>query len=91
LERIAGISSKKILNLNNKIKRYFEAAPPPQEAELKPWARITDSQLFLKSCFLTIYHYKGDLDMCPAWWHLKEFYVLVRRGSQGAKSGNQTE
>lgn len=36
------------------IKRYFDTTPPPEEVELKPWARITDSQLFLKSCFLTI-------------------------------------
>jgi len=48
------------------IKRYFEATPLPEEVELNPWAKITDSQLFLKSCFLTIYHYKGDLEMCPA-------------------------
>lgn len=73
------------------IKRYFEATPPPQEVELKPWAKITDSQLFLRSCFLTIYNYKGDLEMCPAWWHLKEFYVLVRRSSQEAKSEKPAE
>jgi hypothetical protein len=29
--------------------------------------------------------------MCPAWWHLKEFYTLVRRASQQAKSENQTQ
>ena len=73
------------------IKRYFEATPPPEEVELKPWAKITDSQLFLKSCFLTIYHYKGDLEMCPAWWHLKEFYTLVRLGSKETKIENQSE
>jgi len=73
------------------IKRYFDTTPPPQEVELKPWARITDSQLFLKSCFLTIYNYKGDLEMCPVWWHLKEFYTLVRRGSKETKSENQSE
>ncbi|WP_316633110.1 DUF6965 family protein [uncultured Flavobacterium sp.] len=73
------------------IKRYFEATPPPKEVNWKPWAKITDSQLFLRSCYLTIENYKGSLDMCPAWWHLKEFYTLVRRNSQGTKSENQTE
>ncbi|WP_394336104.1 DUF6965 family protein [Flavobacterium cheongpyeongense] len=27
----------------DEIKRYFEAAPPPQEVDWKPWAKITDS------------------------------------------------
>ncbi|WP_414655394.1 DUF6965 family protein [Flavobacterium azizsancarii] len=48
--------------LPEEIKRYFDATPPPKEVELKPCAKITDSQLFLKSCFLTIYHYKGDIE-----------------------------
>ncbi|WP_262898895.1 DUF6965 family protein [Flavobacterium endoglycinae] len=30
------------------IKRYFDAVPPPLEVEWKPWAKITDSQLFFK-------------------------------------------
>ena len=34
------------------IKRYFEATPPPQEVELKPWARITDSSFSLKAVSL---------------------------------------
>jgi hypothetical protein len=71
--------------------RYFEATPPPQEVDWKLWAKITDSQLFLKSCYSTINNYKGSLDMCPAWWHLKEFYMLIRRNSQETKSENQTE
>jgi hypothetical protein len=73
------------------IKRYFEATPPPQEVDWKLWAKISDSLLFLKSCCLTIANYKGSLDMCPAWWHLKEFYMHVRRGSQQDKSENQSE
>lgn len=73
------------------IKRYFETTPPPEQVDWKLWARITDPQLFLKSCYLTIDNYKGSLDLCPAWWHLKEVYTLVRRGSQGAKNENQTE
>ncbi|MBS7253298.1 DUF6965 family protein [Flavobacterium branchiicola] len=73
------------------IKRYFEATPPPQEVDWKPWAKITDSQVFLKSCYSTINNYKGSLDMCPAWWHLKDFYLLVRRSPQENKSENQPE
>jgi len=75
----------------DEIKRYFEATPPPQEVDWKPWAKITDSQVFLKSCFSTINNYKGSLDMCPAWWHLKDFYLLVRRSQQENKSENQPE
>ncbi len=75
----------------DEIKRYFEVAPPPQEVDWKPWAKITDSQVFLKSCYSTINNYKGSLDMCPAWWHLKDFYLLIRRSSQEAKNENQTE
>jgi len=75
----------------DEIKRYFETTPPPQEVDWKPWAKITDSQIFLRSCYSTINNYKGSLDMCPAWWHLKDFYLLVRRNSQEAKSENQTE
>lgn len=73
------------------IKRYFEATPPPEAVDWKPWAKITDSQVFLKSFYSTINNYKGDLDMCPAWWHLKEFYVLVRRMTLEAKSEKPTE
>ncbi len=29
--------------------------------------------------------------MCPAWWHLKDFYLLVRRTSQESKGENQSE
>lgn len=73
------------------IKRYFETTPPPQQVDSKPWARITESQVFLRSCYSTINNYKGSLDMCPAWWHQKKLYILVRRGSQETKSENQTE
>jgi len=75
----------------DEIKRYFEATPPPTEVNWKPWAKITDSKVFLKSCYSTINNYKGSLDMCPAWWHLKDFYILVRRNSQETKNENQTE
>lgn len=75
----------------DEIKRYFEATPPPLEVDWKPWAKITDSQVFLKSCYSTINNYKGSLDMCPAWWHLKDFYTLVRRNSQETKAENETE
>jgi len=75
----------------DEIKRYFETTPPPKEVDWKPWAKITDSQVFLKSCYSTIRNYNGNLEMCPAWWHLKDFYMLIRRNSQETKSENQTE
>jgi hypothetical protein len=59
------------------IKRYFEKNPPPQEVAWKPWAKITDSQNFLKSCYSSIANFKGNIENCPAWWHLKEFYVDI--------------
>lgn len=61
------------------IKRYFEASPPPTEVQWKPWAKITDTQLFLKSCYTGIRTFSGSLDMCPAWWHLKDFYILIKK------------
>jgi len=61
------------------IKRHFEAFPPPKEVEWKPWAKITDTELFLKSCYTGIRTFNGSLDMCPAWWHLKDFYLLMKK------------
>ncbi|WP_294958458.1 hypothetical protein [uncultured Flavobacterium sp.] len=61
------------------IKRYFEASPPPAEVQWKPWAKITDTRLFLKSCYTGIRTFNGNLDMCPAWWHLKDFYLHLKR------------
>jgi hypothetical protein len=63
----------------DEIKRYFEASPPPQEVDWKPWAKITNTQLFLKSCYTGIRTFNGSLDMCPAWWHLKDFYILIKK------------
>lgn len=65
------------------IKRYFEKNPPPQEVAWKPWAKITDTQKFLNSCFIGIANYKGTIEMCPARWHLKEFYLDMVRINQG--------
>ncbi|MCR5862560.1 hypothetical protein LRS05_10550 [Flavobacterium sp. J372] len=56
------------------VKRYFEKNPPPQEVAWKPWVRITDTQKFLNSCYVTIGGFKGNIEACPSWWHLKEFY-----------------
>ena len=56
------------------IKRYFEKNPPPLEIQWKPWAKITDTQKFLENCYITISNYKGNIENCPAWWRLKEFY-----------------
>ncbi|WP_244307295.1 DUF6965 family protein [Flavobacterium fluviatile] len=61
------------------IKRHFETFPPPQEVDWKPWAKITDTQLFLKSCYIGIRNFNGPVERCPAWWHLKDFYLLIKR------------
>lgn len=63
------------------IKRHFEAFPPPQEVGWKPWAKIVDSQLFLKSCYIGIRNFNGPLELCPAWWHLKDFYLHAKRSA----------
>lgn len=60
------------------IKRYFESFPPPKEVQWKPWATITDSQVFLNSCYTGIKNFNGNIERCPAWWHLKDFYLLVK-------------
>jgi hypothetical protein len=74
------------------IKRWFETNPPPEKADWKPWARITitGTQVFLKSRCQTIRNFNGPLDRCPAWWHLKDFYMLMRRNAQEASSEKQT-
>ena len=56
------------------IKRYFEKNPPPASVEWKPWAKITDTKRFLESCYIAIAYHKGNIETCPSWWHLKEFY-----------------
>lgn len=61
------------------IKRYFEVSPPPKKVEWKPWAKITDTDIFLKSCYTGISTFNGSLEMCPAWWHLKDFYLLMKK------------
>lgn len=61
------------------IKRYFENNPPPEQVDWKPWAKITNTQTFLKSCYTGIQTFNGTLEMCPAWWHLKDFYLLIKK------------
>lgn len=56
------------------IKRYFEKNPPPVAVNWKPWAKITDTKKFLESCYVTIAVHKGNIETCPSWWHLTEFY-----------------
>jgi len=68
------------------IKRYFEKNPPPTSVDWKPWAKITDTQKFLDSCYVTITHHKGNIEVCPAWWHLKEFYQDMLSGHSESKS-----
>jgi len=64
------------------IKRYFENNPPPGEVQLTPWANITDTQVFLKSCYSTIRNFNGPVERCSAWWHLRDFYLLMKKSDQ---------
>lgn len=74
------------------VKRYFETTPPPKEVDWKPWARIFDSQTFLNSCYIGIRNFNGPIERCPAWWHLKDFYLLMKRSApQESISENQLE
>lgn len=73
------------------IKRYFDSNPPPLEVDWKPWAKITDTRVFLKSCYTTIINYNGNIEMCPAWWHLKDFYQLIRRTAKENPADGQPE
>lgn len=66
------------------IKRHFEASPPPKEVNWKEWAKITDTQVFLKSCYIGIRNFNGPVERCPAWWHLKDFYLLMKKNAQQA-------
>jgi hypothetical protein len=61
------------------IKRHFESSPPPKEVKWTEWAYISDTQLFLKSRYIGIRNFNGPADRCPAWWHLKEFYILMKK------------
>ncbi|NUY81888.1 hypothetical protein HUK80_13370 [Flavobacterium sp. MAH-1] len=57
------------------IKLYFEKNPPPPSLDWKPWARIGDTQKFLNSCYKEISNFKGNIENCPGYWRLKEFYL----------------
>ncbi|MFC4392017.1 DUF6965 family protein [Flavobacterium quisquiliarum] len=64
---------------HEEIKRYFENNPPPKEVQWTAWAKITDSQVFLNSCYTTIRNFNGPVDRCPAWWHLRDFYLHIKK------------
>ncbi|MDP5200338.1 hypothetical protein [Flavobacterium sp. DG2-3] len=70
------------------IKRHFEHNPAPKEVEWTPWAKITDTQVFLLSCYATIRNSTGPLDRCPAWWHLRDFYILMKKTVQQTAQQN---
>lgn len=79
------------MNLDE-IKRYFESTPPPQEVQWKPWAKISDTQKFLNSCYTGISNFNGTPDMYPAWWHLKDLYYQVKRNNlQEINTETQTQ
>ncbi|UPZ17924.1 DUF6965 family protein [Flavobacterium humidisoli] len=70
------------------IKRHFENHPPPKEVQWTPWAKIADTQAFLKSCHTTIRNFNGTMDRCPAWWHLRDFYILMKKTAQQPSDGH---
>ncbi|MFC0776881.1 DUF6965 family protein [Flavobacterium sp. HJSW_4] len=75
------------------IKRHFESSPPPKEVKWTEWAYISDTQQFLKSCYIGIRNFNGPVDRCPAWWHLRDFYILMKKTSQqtAAAEGKESE
>ncbi|MCV9932858.1 hypothetical protein OIU80_11235 [Flavobacterium sp. LS1R47] len=73
---------------HEEIKRYFESTPPPEVVQWESWAKISDTKLFLNSCYIGIHNFNGPLEMCPAWWHLKDFYYHIKRN---VSDNNQTQ
>ncbi|MBK0368645.1 DUF6965 family protein [Flavobacterium agrisoli] len=73
---------------HEEIKRHFENNPPPKEVRLTEWANITDTQVFLNSCYSTIRNFNGPIDRCPAWWHLRDFYILMKK-TAGQPTGEE--
>lgn len=73
------------------IKRHFENNPPPKEVEWTEWAKITDTQVFLKSCYIGIRNFNGPADRCPAWWHLRDFYLLMKKTVQQTAAESSAE
>ncbi|MDQ8013188.1 MAG: hypothetical protein REI96_12115 [Flavobacterium nitrogenifigens] len=72
------------MNYEN-VKRHFESSPPPKEVKWTEWAYISNTQLFLKNCYTGIRNFNAPIDRCPAWWHLMEFHILMKKtGSQPA-------
>lgn len=76
---------------HEEIKRYFENNPPPGEVRLTEWANITDTQVFLRSCYSTIRNFNGPVDRCPAWWHLRDFYILMKKTVQQTAAAEVNE
>ncbi|MFD2941803.1 DUF6965 family protein [Flavobacterium notoginsengisoli] len=74
---------------HEEIKRYFENNPPPKEVRLTEWANITDTQVFLRSCYSTIRNFNGPIDRCPAWWHLRDFYLLIKKTPQQQSTASE--
>ncbi|MCO6148929.1 hypothetical protein [Flavobacterium sp. NRK1] len=48
-----------------------------------------DGSRGLNSCYLAIANYKGNIEICPAWWHLKEFYQDMLRLSTAQDAENR--
>ncbi|WP_426486719.1 DUF6965 family protein [Flavobacterium sp. 2] len=53
---------------------------------------MSDTQKFLNTCYTGISNFNGTSDMCPAWWHLKDFYYQVKRNNlQEINTETQTQ
>jgi len=52
----------------------------------KPWAKITNSKVFLCSCDTGIKNFNGNMERFPA-WHLKGFYMLMKKTAGQPISG----
>lgn len=64
---------------HEEIKSYFETNPPPKQVQWTPWANINDTQVFLRSCYIGILNFNGPVDRRPAWGHLRDFYILLKK------------
>lgn len=59
------------------IKAYFDQNPPPPTFDFKPWAKITDCEKFLQSCYSELANFNGPYEKSPGYWRLKEFYITM--------------
>lgn len=61
------------------LKEYFDSNPPPLELQWKPWAKINNTKHFLEACYRAIEEFKGNINNCPDYWHLLDFYKDITK------------